>query len=306
MVTAAGPAMIATCWTSAGDVAPMDADERSPVPIEERVRAVAAAGWDGIGLAQDDLREVRDTVGFAALRDLIAAAGISHTEVELLTDWWTTGARRGRSDEVRTLLLDAAVALGANHIKVATTYGDGADDLTPFVEPLRELAAQAADRGTRIAIEGMPFSLIRSVPAAAELARLVGHPSCGVIVDSWHVFRAGTTLAELEAALTPEVLFGVEIDDADAAVQGSLFEDTIHNRRLCGEGVFDLVGLVEAMTRLGWSGGWGVEIISREHRALPVDEALARAISTARPVVQAGMAAARASGSDTTAPEENS
>ncbi|WP_229874764.1 sugar phosphate isomerase/epimerase family protein [Amycolatopsis deserti] len=288
------PAMIATCWTSAGNVAPMDADERSPLPIEERVRAVAAAGWDGIGIAQDDLREVRDTIGFPALRELIADAGIAQTEVELLTDWWTTDARRARSDETRQLLLDAAEELGANHIKVATTYGDPAEDLTPFVRPLRELSAQAVDRGTRIAIEGMPFSLIGSVPAAAELAHAVGHPGCGVIVDSWHVFRAGTTLAELEAALTPDILFGAELDDADATVRGSLFEDTIHHRRLCGEGVFDLVGLVETLTRAGWTGGWGVEIISREHRALPIDEALTRAISTARPIVRAGIAAARA------------
>lgn len=71
------PLMVATCWTSAGNVAPMQTDERSPIPFEERVQAIAATGWRGLGLAQDDLREIRDTIGFAAARDLIAEAGLA-------------------------------------------------------------------------------------------------------------------------------------------------------------------------------------------------------------------------------------
>jgi sugar phosphate isomerase/epimerase len=285
------PIMIATCWTSAGNVAPLALpDERSPFDVLERVDAVAATGWGGLGLAQDDLRVVQQTVGFEALRERIHGAGLVHTEVELLTDWWETGPARAASDTVRSLLLDAAEALGAAHIKVGTSFSQALPSVQPLVQPLRDLTTEAAARGTRVAVEPMPFSMVSTVPMAAELVRAVGHPSCGVLVDSWHVFRAGTSLDELTKCLTPDIVFGVELDDADSDAVGSLFEDTVNNRRLCGEGSFDLAGLVRTMRDIGYHGGWGVEIISHEHRQLPLEDALRRALQTGRATVEAALA----------------
>jgi sugar phosphate isomerase/epimerase len=61
-----------------------------------------------------------------------------------------------------------------------------------------------------------------------------------------------------------------------------LYEDTVHRRRYCAEGVFDLTGMIKALRTTGWKGPWGVEILSVEHRSLPVDEALSRAAASAR------------------------
>lgn len=71
------------------------------------------------------------------------------------------------------------------------------------------------------------------------------------MVDAWHVFRAGTSLAELRAALSPEMIFGAELVDAAHDVIGTLFEDTVHHRLLCGEGSFDLRGLVALVRQAG-------------------------------------------------------
>jgi sugar phosphate isomerase/epimerase len=139
----------------------------------------------------------------------------------------------------------------------------------------------------------MPFTAVASIPQGAELVTAVGHPACGLVVDAWHVFRAGTTPAEVAACLTPDILFGVELDDADPAVVGTLFEDTVHRRRYCGEGTFDLPGLVRALRDTGFDGPWGVEILSDEHRARPLVEGLRMARDTALGVltVQSGPAA---------------
>jgi sugar phosphate isomerase/epimerase len=88
----------------------------------------------------------------------------------------------------------------------------------------------------------MPFSAIATVPMGAEIIAAAGHPGAGLLVDAWHVFRAGTTLAELSATLRSEMIFAVELDDAAPDVVGNLFEDTVDNRLLCGEGCFDLTG----------------------------------------------------------------
>lgn len=271
------PRLVATCWTTS-QVRPLDLPETSPYPVAERVAAVADGGWYGMGLAQADLQVVRDTVGFAELRAMTDQAGLQHVEVELLSGW-----ERGDTGWRPTweLLLDAAEALGAPHIKLGTTVGPAADDLSGFVGPLRRLAEEAADRGTRVALEPMPFSAVASVPAGAELVQAVGSPACGLVVDAWHVFRAGTPLDELLRRVPGELVFAVELDDADAQVVGTLFDDTLDRRRRCGEGDLDLVGLVGTLRALGFDGPWGVEILSVEHRSLPLSVALRRARDTA-------------------------
>jgi sugar phosphate isomerase/epimerase len=74
-------------------------------------------------------------------------------------------------------------------------------------------------------------------------------------------------------------------------IVGTLFEDTVHRRRYCGEGSFDLTGIITALRTAGWTGP-GVEILSDEHRSLPVDEALSRAAATARRQLEAASGAA--------------
>jgi sugar phosphate isomerase/epimerase len=163
---------------------------------------------------------------------------------------------------------------------IGTTIGKPLDDLDFLVEPLRRLAAEAALRGTRIALEPMPFSMVGSVPAAADLMRKVDMPECGLVVDYWHVFRAGTTLDELSARLHADQIFAVELNDAAPEIRGTLFEDTRDNRRLCGQGDQDVTGFIQALQSLGFNGPWGVEILSAEHRALHFQEALRAAHAT--------------------------
>jgi len=276
------PALVATCWTSAGDVRPLDEPEVSPFSASERVRAVAAAGFTGIGFAHDDLVAVRDGAGFADLASEVRAFGLTHVEVELATGWWLPDAAwRSRWD----LLMSAADALGAVLVKAGTAFGPPAADVGHLVDPLRRLAREAADHGLRVALEPLPFAMVSSLPQGAELVAAVDHPACGLTVDAWHVVRAGTTPAELAACLTSTNVVCVELDDADADVVGTLFEDTRDRRRYPGEGSFDLRSFVEVVRGTGFTGPWGVEILSAEHRSLPLDVGLARARDSALSVL---------------------
>src|SRR4051794_11977346 len=148
------PALVATCWTSAGNVAPLEQPELSPYTTIDRVQAAAATGWVGIGFGQDDLRVDRDTVGFATLRSEIDAAGLQHVEVELASGWWRDDDTSWRT--TWQLLLEAAHALSASFIKIGTAFGTPVHDITPFVEPLRTIADEAAAVGTRAALEPPP------------------------------------------------------------------------------------------------------------------------------------------------------
>jgi sugar phosphate isomerase/epimerase len=54
---------------------------------------------------------------------------------------------------------------------------------------------------------------------------------------------------------------------------------------LCGEGCFDLAGLVALLRDKGFDGPWGVEILSESFRRLPVADALRQAADTALTVL---------------------
>jgi sugar phosphate isomerase/epimerase len=252
----------------------VDSPAVSPVPIAERIAAIADAGFCGFGLVVDDLRVIREDIGFEALRALISAAGLVHTEIELLERWWIPRGQTGNTYDVRGLLLEAADVLEPSFIKIGSENGPPASDPLALAEPLRDLAEQAAAHGTRVAIETMPFSAIATVPMGAEIVAAAAHPAAGLLVDAWHVFRANTTLDELRATLRPQMIFGVELDDAAPEVVGTLFEDTVDRRLLCGDGSFDLTGLVATLRSLDFDGPWGVEILSTSYRALPVGHAL--------------------------------
>lgn len=115
--------LLATCWTTAGDAASDRADLRSPLPLRERIEAAAAAGFSGFGLLSDDLPAAIDRYSLSGIRDLLADNGIVHLELEGIPHWWADDERAEASDRVRHLLLDAAAALGAHHLKV-TPDGD--------------------------------------------------------------------------------------------------------------------------------------------------------------------------------------
>jgi sugar phosphate isomerase/epimerase len=269
--------LLATCWTSAGDAAPDRGDEVSPVDLRTRIETAADVGWEGFGLLHADLAIAQRTIGLQELRRIFDGAGIRHVELEVLPWWWTTDERRAVSDQRRTLLLGAAEVLGARAIKVAAEGGGRPVDPARFHDDFDRLATQAGDAGARVALEFMPMTNLASLQAGVNFVTAVGNPHGGLAVDTWHVHRGGTSYAELERILPAEYTVVVEHDDADEQVVGTLWEDTLDRRRLPGEGAFDVPAFIAAVHRAGYRGHWGVEIISEQHRQLPVREGLTRA-----------------------------
>jgi sugar phosphate isomerase/epimerase len=258
--------LIATCWTSAGDVRPGRTADTSPIPLERRVAAVAAAGYRGIGLGWPDVRAAEQAVGLPAVRELIDAAGLRHIELEFVNDWWIDGPRRAASDHVRQGLLRAAEQLGARHIKVGCgSFGDTRDRHVLRTE-LTLLADQAADHGTRIVLEPGAGSALDLTGEAIPLLTQVAHPAAGLLLDPWHLVRAGLPYEQTLMDLPPELLLAVELSDGAAECHGTLMDDTFDRRLPPGQGDFDVRAFVDAVRQLGYRGPWGVEVMSDSTR----------------------------------------
>jgi sugar phosphate isomerase/epimerase len=272
--------LLATVWTWSGNTGPAIGDETSPLDIRSRLAAVQKAGWTGVGFVHSDLMKIVEAIGVRALKTLLDDHGITTVELEFISNWWADGALREASDAVRADLFAAASVLGTTAIKVgAELQSFGVEHpVTPdrFRDSFDALATDAAAHGLRVAVEPMPMSNIATITAGADLVREIANPAAGLVVDTWHVRRGGTDYQTMIDALPMEHVFVVELDDADADVVGTLWDDTVNNRRMPGDGALDTAAFVAALHDAGWRGHWGVEIISRELRALPVDEGVQR------------------------------
>lgn len=278
--------VVAACWTSGGDCAPLPGIEVSPVPLEERIAAATDAGFTGFGIVAHDLQAYLANGGtFRALRRTLEQHGVTTVELEFLVDWWLPETARAASDATLGLLLEAAGELGARDVKIGPDITGGALDLDLTAAGLRRVADAFARHGTVVAMEFMPFSNIPTLSDGLEVVRRAAHPNAGLMVDIWHLFRAGDTLEDL-AAVPLELITGVELNDAPAEQVGSGYEDTVLRRQLCGQGDFPVVPFIQTLTRMGWSGPWGLEIINEQYRRRPVREALRDAYDTTHVVLE--------------------
>lgn len=284
-MTIENQALLASCWTWAGNAAPLRGDESSPLDIRTRVETVAKAGWKGVGLIHADIPHIEATIGLRGLRSLLDDLGIEHVEMEFLADWWKTGPLRDSSDRWRKILLDASTILGVKTLKIGAELALQGEpspvDMNAFQAEFDHLATQAGNAGTRVALEPMPMNNLKTVEIGAKFVSEVNNPYGGLTIDTWHTARGGTRYEDLASILPIDKVFVVEIDDARKEPVGSLWEDTINERLYPGEGELDTTAFVKAIYQAGWRGHWGVEILSETHRTTDLDVAVKRAHDTA-------------------------
>ncbi len=264
---------------------PLPGRHVSPFALGERIVAAADAGFTAFGILDHDLRRYLLTGSLAALATDLRDHGMTHVELEYLTRWWTSGPEREESDATRHLLLAAAEVLDAHHIKVAADLDDlSVPDLDFWAESFHGLAEEAAEHGTTVALEFMPFSNVSTLAAATEIAVRADHPAAGIAVDMWHVARSGmdpSAVADVPIGL----ILAVELDDGSSRPVGDPYEDTVLRRLLPGDGDFPLVDFVATLMAAGWRHPWGVEIISEEYRMRPLAEVLPEVVRKTRAIL---------------------
>lgn len=267
------PALLASCWTTAGNAYPIPNRNLSTIPLRERIEKAAKAGFLGFGFLDADIHKHLESSNLSTLVQILDDNGIVYRELEFLTNWWIEDGEEGSTFKDRQFFMDTAEKLNARIIKIAPNIYGGPLDIDAWAAQLHVLAQEAQDFGTSVALEFMAFSNIPTLNQAITLTKVADHPNCGVILDAWHLDRSHTPLVEL-AKVPLSLIKGVELDDGSSVEIGDPYDDTIHRRTLCGLGDFQLHELVKTLHIIGWDGPWGVELISEEFRHLSLDDLL--------------------------------
>jgi sugar phosphate isomerase/epimerase len=175
----------------------------------------------------------------AMLRETVARtkdSGASVYDIEL--------ARLNADFKVDTFtpFLETSAALGARAVLVS----GGDPDEARLTASYAAFCDAAAKYRLTADIEFMPWTTIPNVKAALRIVNNAARPNGGIVVDSLHVARSATTLADI-AAIPRTMLHYTQLCDAPAEIPPT-HEGMIHTARnarlLPGEGGIDLVGIL--------------------------------------------------------------
>jgi sugar phosphate isomerase/epimerase len=276
------PDLLASYWTISAGIPHTDR-EYSPFDFKDRVESAARAGFKGFGIWHADLEHTLKRRSLEEMKLILDDNGMQHVELEFLTDWFLEGERKDgertkQSESRKNTLLTAAEALRARHVKV----GDFFREKTPMprlIEAFSTLCAEAAEHGTRIGFELMPFAMLDNLEDSLAMVEGAGASNGGIVLDLWHIVKLKIPYDEV-GRIPLQWLVSVELNDGTLEAPWSLHEDTINHRRLCGEGEFDVRGFIECVRKTGYQGPWGIEVLSQELRTKSLDELTQRSFRT--------------------------
>jgi sugar phosphate isomerase/epimerase len=261
-------------WTTAGPTQPHQGQEWSDFDFADRCAEAAKVGMKGIGIWHADLAHILETRSLKELKGLLDDHGLAYLELEFIWGFFEDEGSEGRkeSDELRDLLLEAAAALGAHHVKVGNIPGVPCE-LPKLTERYAELCAHAAERTEAvIAYEFMPFDVnVDSLDAALQVVEGAGASNGGLVIDTWHMAKLDIAPDDLKR-IPLEYLTWVELSDGKHEWMEDRIEETTRYRKLPGEGEFDIRGYIRAAQEMGYEDAWGIEVLSDELRAEPIGQ----------------------------------
>lgn len=263
------------------------------IPLFDRLAPARAAGFTGISVFASECEALAaQGVSLSEQRRRINDAGLDVAEVEIIAKWlpdqqpqpdmpsWSSDLLMRLTPEA---VLPIAVELGARSVILADAFG------VPFdAGHMAEGFGSACDHfrpdGIDVALEFITGTSIATLDQAAKILRLANRPNGGVLLDSWHFFRGGSSLETLRT-LPGSAIKSIQISDAPAIAPDDIEHEMTHARLLPGDGAFDLTGLFDALDAIGCSARVGVEVFSDSLATLPASAVAQRCALAARSVL---------------------
>lgn len=252
------------------------------VGFRDRVRAAAAAGYDGIGLRAENYwaAELSGLDG-AAMAEIAGAAGVPVREVEYVTDWGSGADRTTEQRRKERAVFEMARAFGVRHVNAGLLQRLPHDAITASFAALCDRAGELT-----VALEFMPYSGVPDLTAAWRVVGDAGRPNGALIVDVWHWARAGQSTAALDGVPADRIV-SFQLCDVRAEPMQPARAESLGHRLPPGHGHADAVGLTRALRAHGVHPRVvSVEVISDELVSLGVDHAARVSADAARDVLR--------------------
>ncbi|MCB1689766.1 MAG: TIM barrel protein [Halioglobus sp.] len=234
-------------------------------PAEDAVRAAAPAGFNAAGIWCDT--QTWNAATTRRVEEALAETGICPLDLEVV--WLKPGEAPTAHDQ----MIDIGLELGVRNILCVSSE----PEMTRTKKRFEHICRRAESGNTRIVLEFLAITEIRSLQQALEVVQDVAHPAGGILVDSLHLHRTGGSADDL-GDIDPRLMPYIQLCDASAVLGDSspegLIEDALYLRQLPGEG--DLA-LHDILDKLDPQLPLSLEIRSRELMQRSVGDPNARA-----------------------------
>ncbi|QLG95391.1 bifunctional sugar phosphate isomerase/epimerase/4-hydroxyphenylpyruvate dioxygenase family protein [Pseudomonas yamanorum] len=236
--------------------------------LPEKLEAIAAAGFDGVEIFENDLLYYDGSP--REVRQMCADLGIAITLFQPFRDF--EGCRRERlahNLERAERKFDLMQELGTDLVLVCSNASaDSLGDERILLDDLSLLAERAGRRGLRIGYEALAWGRhVNTWQQVWNLVRQIDHPSLGVLLDSFHTLSLKGDPSAI-AEIPGDKIFFVQMADAPILAMDVL-EWSRHFRCFPGQGEFDLPGFLAPIIKSGYTGPLSLEIFNDGFRAAP-------------------------------------
>lgn len=238
--------------------------------LVEKLDAIAAAGFDGIEIFENDL--LTSPLAPEELRARLADLGLGLDLFQPFRDFEAVAPDRLEANLRRARRKLALMErLGADTVLVCSNVGgDPIDDDALAAEQLHRLAALAGEHGMRVAYEALAWGRhVSDYRHAWRIVEMADHPALGTCIDSFHILSVGSDPAGIEA-IPAEKIFFLQLADAPVMAMDVL-QWSRHHRCFPGQGGLDVVGLTAHVLRAGYTGPLSLEVFNDVFRQSPAD-----------------------------------
>ncbi len=268
--------------------------------LPEYIALAARHGFKGVDFSISEAARYAAEHDLAATKALFAEPGVRPASFGLPVAWRKEEDVFARDLDALAPLVELARELGCDRCSAAVVPDSG--------EPVQEYAARSSRRliaaaqvlqksGVRLGLEFLGPKHFRKnpdnvwfydIPGALrvidDMAQAGGLTNLGLLIDAWHWYTSGGTLADI-AAMPVEQIVHVHINDAPNIPR----DEQIDSVRLLpgASGVIDITGFLQTLQSRGYDGPVAVETFSEELRALSPDEAAKRAAAAVKSVFAA-------------------
>jgi len=239
--------------------------------LHEKLRAVAAAGFTGVEIFENDLLSFDGTA--QDIRRMVADLGLEIVVFQPFRDFeGMPEAQRSRNFERAERKFDLMAQLGVDLLLVCSNVSPASlGGIQRSADDLHELGERAAARGLRVGYEALAWGRhISDYRDAWEVVRRADHPAVGTIIDSFHVLVREHDLSAL-SSIPGDRIFLIHIADAPLVQMDYLYRSR-HFRCFPGQGRLPLTQFMSALAPTEYDDWFSLEIFNDHFRAAPTGQ----------------------------------
>ncbi|MEJ5220339.1 TIM barrel protein [Cognatishimia sp. D5M38] len=233
--------------------------------LREKLAAIAAAGFDGIEIFEQDF--IADEASPREIGNMIRDHGLEITLFQPFRDFEALPEPyRAKAFDRAERKFDVMQELGTDLILICSSvHPKSLGGIDRSAADFHELGERAAKRGLRVGYEALAWGRhIDDHRDAWEVVRRADHPNTGLILDSFHTL--GRKLdPESIRSIPGDKIFFVQLADAPL-IEMDLLYWSRHFRNMPGEGDLDVTRFMQAVMATGYSGPISLEIFNDQFR----------------------------------------